>query len=77
LAFLPVETLLQVNADMPERLFRYVRYERAQAWKRAGWQVISGPVNLKPPPGLEGAGDAVAIVIVEWTRTEPPVDPID
>ena len=62
---------------MPERLFRYVRHERAPAWERAGWQVISGPENLKPPPGLEGAADAVAIVIVEWTRTGPPVDPID
>jgi len=62
---------------MPERLFRYIRAERAHAWERAGWQVISGPVKLKPPPGLEGRGDAVPVVTVEWTRTGPPVEPMD
>jgi hypothetical protein len=39
---------------MPEWLFRYVRCERAAAWKAAGWTVISGPLELKPPPELEG-----------------------
>jgi hypothetical protein len=62
---------------MPERLLRYVRHERVHAWERAGWQVISGPAKLKPPPGLEGPSDAVPIVIVEWTRPGPPVEPIE
>jgi len=60
-----------------ERVFRYVRHQRVHVWERAGWQVISGPAKLKPPPGLEGPSDAVLIVIVEWTRTGPPVEPIE
>ena len=45
-----------------ERVFRYVRHGRVHAWQGAGWQVISGPAELKPPPGLEGPSDAVLVV---------------
>jgi hypothetical protein len=31
---------------MPERFFRYVRRERAEAWQAAGWEVISEPLHF-------------------------------
>jgi len=53
---------------MPER-FRYVRAERANAWKQAGWSVISAPLSMRLPPGLEGAdGSAIDVVIVKWQQ---------
>lgn len=60
---------------MPERLFRYVRCERAAAWEAAGWQILSGPLHLKPPPGLEGSGRAVPMMIVEWKQAGDPDEP--
>ena len=60
---------------MPERLFRYVRCERAAAWEAVGWQILSGPLELKPPPGLEGSGRAIPMMIVEWACTGDPVEP--
>ena len=60
---------------MPERLFRYVRSERAAAWEAAGWQILMGPLELKPPPELEGSSRAVHVVIVEWTQAGQPVEP--
>jgi hypothetical protein len=62
---------------MPERLFRYVRRERAPAWEAAGWQVLSGPLDLKPPPELEGSSRAVPMMIMEWAQVGHPVEPID
>jgi hypothetical protein len=60
---------------MSEQLFRYVRCERAAAWEAVGWSVISGPVELKPPPELEGSARAVPMMIVEWAKAESPVEP--
>jgi hypothetical protein len=60
---------------MPEQLFRYVRCERAAAWEAVGWEILSGPLQLKPPPGLEGSGRAVPMMIVEWTQSWDPVEP--
>ena len=60
---------------MPEQFFRYVRCERAAAWEAAGWEILSGPVDLKPPPGLEGAGRAVPMMIVEWIHPGEPIEP--
>ena len=42
------------GTPMAEKSFRYVRCERAAAWEAAAWQVISGPLDVSPPPGLEG-----------------------
>jgi hypothetical protein len=61
---------------MPEQFFRYVPTARANAWKRAGWKVISLPLAMRPPHGLEGAnGNAIEVVIVEWQRPGQPVEP--
>ena len=61
---------------MPERSFRYARAERANAWKQAGWSVISGPLLMQPPAGLDGAAvGAVDVVIVEWQQPGQPVEP--
>jgi hypothetical protein len=60
---------------MPEQLFRYVRCERAPAWEAAGWSVISGPVQLKPPPELEGSARPVPVMILEWTQAGHPIEP--
>jgi hypothetical protein len=51
--------------------------ENAQnAWKQAGWSVISGPLSIRPPAGLEDAdGSAVDVVIVEWQQPGQPVEP--
>jgi hypothetical protein len=62
---------------MPERLGRYVRRERAAAWEVAEWQVVGGPLKLKPPPELEGSGRAVSMMIVQWTRGGHPIEPMD
>ena len=62
---------------MPERLFRYVRCERTAVWQAAGWQILIGPLELKPPPGLEGSARAVPMMIVEWAQAGHPVEPID
>jgi hypothetical protein len=59
---------------MPERVLRYVRCERAAAWEAAGWTVISGPLELKPPPELEGSARAVPMMIVEWAQASRPVE---
>jgi hypothetical protein len=58
---------------MPEHLFRYVRCER----EAAGWQILSGPLELKPPPELEGSARAVPMMIVEWAQAGHPVEPMD
>jgi hypothetical protein len=60
---------------MPERCFRYVRAERANAWKQAGWNVISGPLSMQPPGGLEGDSSAIDVVIMEWQQPGRPVEP--
>jgi hypothetical protein len=60
---------------MPEQLFRYVRRERAAAWEATGWSVFSGPVELKPPPGLEGSPRPVSVVKMEWAQAGHPVEP--
>jgi hypothetical protein len=60
-----------------ENLFRYVRRERAAAWEAAGWQVISGPLELTPPPEMEGSSRAVSMMIVEWAQAGHPVEPMD
>jgi hypothetical protein len=60
---------------MPEQLFRYVRCDRVAAWEAAGWSVISGPLELKPPPELEGSARAVRMMIVEWAQAGHPVEP--
>jgi hypothetical protein len=61
---------------MPERSFRYVRAEHANAWKQAGWSVISGPLSMQPPVGLEGAAvSALNVVIMEWQQPGQPVEP--
>ena len=59
---------------MAEKSFRYVRCERAAAWEAAGWQVISGPLDISPPPGLEGSSHAVSMMIVEWAQAGHPVE---
>ena len=64
------------GGPMPEEFFRYVRPERASAWEAAGWQVLSGPLDVKPPPGLEGSSRAVPMMIVEWPDAGHPVEPI-
>jgi hypothetical protein len=61
---------------MPERVLRYVRCECAAAWEAAGWTVISGPLEIKPPPELEGSPRAVSMVIVEWAQGGHPVESI-
>ena len=61
---------------MPERLFRYVRCLRAAAFEAAGWQIVGGPLELKPPPELEGSPRAVSVMIVEWAQAGHPVEPI-
>jgi hypothetical protein len=60
---------------MPERLFRYVPCERAAAWEATGWKVISGPLEFKPQPGLEGSVRPVPMMILEWTEAGHPVEP--
>ena len=60
---------------MPEQLFRYVPCERAAAWEAVGWSVISGPLDLKPPPELEGSARAVPMMIVEWVQAGHPIEP--
>jgi hypothetical protein len=61
---------------MPERSIRYLSAERANAWKQAGWTVISGPLLMQPPAGLDGAAvGAVDVVIVEWQQPGQPVEP--
>jgi hypothetical protein len=35
----------------------------------------SGPLELKPPPALEGSGRAVSMMIVEWEQAGDPVEP--
>jgi len=60
---------------LSEKLFRYVRCDRTAAWEAVGWQILSGPLQLKPPPGLEGSGCAVAMMIVEWRQGGDPVEP--
>jgi hypothetical protein len=61
---------------MPERFFRYVRSERAHLWERAGWNVISAPLMMQPPIGFESGDDKpIDVVIVEWQRPGPPVEP--
>ena len=62
---------------MPERLFRYVPCERTAVWEAAGWQILGGPLELKPPPELEGASHALHMMIVEWAQAGDPVEPID
>jgi hypothetical protein len=49
--------------SMSEELFRYVPCSRAAAWEAVGWQILSGPLQLKPPPGLEGSGRAVLMMM--------------
>jgi hypothetical protein len=61
---------------MPEQYFRYVPTERASTWEQAGWNVISPPLSMQPPLGLEGGDDnPIEVVIVEWQRPEQPVEP--
>jgi hypothetical protein len=62
---------------MPEQFFRYVRCERAAVWEAAGWHILSGPLELKPPPELEWYARAVPMMIVEWAQAGHPVDPIN
>jgi hypothetical protein len=61
---------------MPEQVFRYVRPERAAVFEAAGWQVLSGPMRLKSPAGLEGPSSAAQVVLMEWTQAGEPVEPI-
>jgi hypothetical protein len=61
---------------MPEQFFRDVPTARANAWKRAGWKVISLPLSMRPLLGLEGAsGKPIDVVIVEWQRPGQPIEP--
>jgi hypothetical protein len=60
---------------MPQQVLRYVRCERAAAWEAAGWTVISGPLELKPPPELEGSARAVPVMILGWVQAGRPVEP--
>ena len=60
---------------MPERFFRYVRCERAHLWERAGWKVVSGPLMMQPPIVESGDDKPIEVVIVEWQRPGPPVEP--
>jgi hypothetical protein len=61
---------------MPEQFFRYVPAARANAWKHAGWKVISPPLSMRSPHELEGAnGSAIEVVIVEWQRPGRPIEP--
>jgi len=61
---------------MPERCFRYVRCERAHLCERMGWNVISKPLTMQPPIGFESGDDnPIEVVIVEWQRPGPPVEP--
>jgi hypothetical protein len=61
---------------MRERSLRYIRAERANAWKQVGWSVISGPLSMPPPAGLEGgAVRAIDVVIMEWQQPGQPVEP--
>ena len=61
---------------MAERSFRYLRADRANALKQAGWSVISGPLLMQPPPGLEGAAvSPIEVVIMEWQQPGQPVEP--
>ena len=62
---------------MPEQLFRHVRPERAAVFEAAGWQILLGPMWLKPPPGLEGSSRAAQVVLMQWTQAGEPVEPID
>jgi len=62
---------------MPERLFRYVRCLRAAAFEAARWQIVGGPLELKPPPELEGSGRAVPMMIVEWAQAGRRVEAMD
>jgi hypothetical protein len=54
-----------------------VRCERTAVWEAAGWQILGGPLEIKPPPGLEGSGRDVPMMIVEWAQAGHPVEPID
>jgi hypothetical protein len=60
-----------------ERFFRYVRTKRANAWKQAGWSVISGPLSMQPPVGLDATVSAIDVMIVEWRKPGQPVEPSD
>jgi hypothetical protein len=61
---------------MPEQFFRYVPTARVRAWEQAGWNVISPPLSMRPPLGLEHANcSAIDVVIVEWQRPGQPVEP--
>jgi hypothetical protein len=61
---------------MPERFFRYVPTARVSTWKQAGWSVISSPLSMRPPLGLEDArGSPIDVVIVEWQQPGQPVEP--
>jgi hypothetical protein len=61
---------------MPEQFFRYVPTARMHAWERAGWNVISPPLSMRPPRGLEHVnGSAIDVVIVEWQQPGEPVEP--
>jgi hypothetical protein len=58
---------------MPERFFRYVPTARANAWERAGWNVISVPLSMRPSLDADG----IDVVIVEWQQPGQPVEPIE
>jgi hypothetical protein len=41
-----------------------------------GWNVISKPLTMEPPIGFEsGDNNPIEVVIVEWQRPGPPVEP--
>jgi hypothetical protein len=58
----------------PERFFRYVPTERANAWEQAGWNVISSSLSMRAP--LDADDPAIDVVIVEWLRAGQPVEPM-
>jgi hypothetical protein len=61
---------------MLEQFFRYVPSARVSDWELAGWKVISQPLSMGPPLGLEHAsGSPMDVVIVEWQRPGQPVEP--
>ena len=66
--------MLFPGRDMPERFFRYVRPERAEAWQAAGWEVISEPLQW---PVTRCDCNFVDAVIVEWPHTRHPKEPCE